>query len=79
LKSFTLKTGCLDPSLEEVADEPADDKAQLLSVLMENGYFSAAVLKEEDPEVLMGLQEVQALKPGHKLVLKKAFVDLRKQ
>jgi hypothetical protein len=57
---------------------PEDDKAQVLSVLMENGYFSTAVLKEEDPEVLLDLPAVKALKPGHKVVLKKAFVDLRR-
>jgi hypothetical protein len=35
------------------------------------------ILLEEDPEVLFGLKEVKALVPGHRLVLKKAFVDLR--
>jgi hypothetical protein len=35
------------------------------------------ILREEDPEVLLSLPDVKALVPGHRVVLKRAYVDLR--
>jgi hypothetical protein len=56
---------------------PPEDKRGIASLLAKNGYYSVETLKMEDPEVLLGLPEVQALVPGLKVVLKKAFVDLK--
>jgi hypothetical protein len=56
---------------------PSDQKRNILSLLEKNGYCSINILKEEDPEILVHLPEIKSLAPGHKIVLKRAFIDLR--
>lgn len=77
---LTWKQSALTPRLGTWLNKqplPLEQKKEISFALEKNGYCSVDILLEEDPEVLFGLKEVKALVPGHRLVLKKAFVDLR--
>jgi hypothetical protein len=61
----------------QVLDLTTECKFQVLCGLVDNGYTSLDILKEEDPDFLVSLQGMPVLKPGSKLMLKKAFRGLR--
>jgi hypothetical protein len=54
-----------------------ENKMRVLLTLVNNVYLSSSILREEDPEFFVNLPEAQALKPGCKIVVKKAILALK--
>jgi len=71
---------CLSPRMKAwTARLPfnQENKMRVLLTLVNNVYLSSSILREEDPEFFVNLPEAQALKPGCKIVVKKAILALK--